>query len=406
MGLSRKKGKKQEKTRNERSREAQLYTLAGLVQETEPVWETADDGNLNKLDNTTKMKYKQSVLASIRMEKRAVVKKRLRVAAACAAVLVAATGIFHEEVRAAISRISYSLSEALGLQSDLAGYKEVLHTSVSAGGYIVTLEEAAAAPEKLALSYAVRREDGRRMLYGFENEFFEGPGTCFDVDYQLFINGVKASRAMMSQNHFLDEEEKLLGGQVTFDLNGWELSCENKFDFRIEGAKASWSFQFRADGSQMYADTKRMDLGYRYFLPNGASITLDELRINALEQSIICHESEIGATEPYAMILRARDEQGRTAEFYPNGFNDGLAFLMIADGGKGFCIDAKTAEVTLYLAEFVDVGPETEQGQLSKSEEEFIVPPVAVSEAADAGTNGKNSTEAGKSVVWELTRLQ
>ena len=115
MGLSRKKGKKQEKTRNERSREAQLYTLAGLVQETEPVWETADDGNLNKLDDTTKMKYKQSVLASIRMEKRAVVKKRLRVAAACAAVLVAATGIFHEEVRAAISRISYSLSEALGL---------------------------------------------------------------------------------------------------------------------------------------------------------------------------------------------------------------------------------------------------------------------------------------------------
>lgn len=143
------------------------------MQETEPVWETADDGNLNKLDDTTKMKYKQSVLASICMEKRAVVKKRLRVAAACAAVLVAATGIFHEEVRAAISRISYGLSEALGLQSDLAGYKEVLHTSVSAGGYIVTLEEAAAAPEKLALSYAVRREDGRRMLYGFENKFFQ-----------------------------------------------------------------------------------------------------------------------------------------------------------------------------------------------------------------------------------------
>lgn len=85
---------------------------------------------------------------------------------------------------------------------DGTGDIQIVHTSVCDGGYVVTLEEAAAAPEKLAISYTVQREDGRPMTYEYENEFYLGVETCFDVNHRLLINGADAVQSVSSADVF------------------------------------------------------------------------------------------------------------------------------------------------------------------------------------------------------------
>ena len=319
-----------------------------------------------KLDDRLKEYYQRSVLDAIHKDRRMTKRKRLRTAAACLAVLIAATMLFHNEVRAAIGRISYSLSMALGLDSDLAEYKEVIHTSVSDGGYMVTLQEAVAAPKKFVVSYTVEREDGRAFTDGFDLSRLFGHTGSFDLEDSLYINGTKR------EQHLLDTQETVLGGKIAYDLAQMDLSGENTYDLRFHSAKGNWNFRFQADGTELYADTKRMTLGSTYQLPNGVKVMLDELTVNDLEQRITMHILEGGDISGYVITLLATDEQGRTAEFY--------------------AADVQGAECMMYAEEYVAVGVKTEQGQVFKGtkEKQMLMP------------FGSDDPE----VVWEMTDLR
>ncbi len=337
------------------------------------------------LDERSKRIYEQAVLAAIRKDRKRAGRTRLKAAAACLAVLTGATILFHEEATAAIDHIGYSLRVAMGLESDLAQYKEVVHTSVRDGGYIVTLEEAAAAPEKLAVSYTVCREDGRP---------FSGSQSSFHVDDQLLINGAHVVRNTIYESRFLDTEETIIGGQIVFEITDADLIGVNTYDLKLENDSGTWKFRFEADGSQLCADTKHLALGDRYRLANGVEIILDELSMNALEQRILFHKS--GGKDldlmRYMLTLHAVDEQGRTAEFYMKSTEDGIHYVMQAEKNKGIASDAKTVTVTLQAVEFVKEGPKTENGQIYKGSDPVIVPPV-------------NTTSDG-TAVWDLERVR
>ena len=373
-----------------------------------------------QLDEDSKKYYQQSVLAAIRKDRRMIRRKRLRAAAACLVVLAAATALFHNEVRAAIGQVSYSLRMALGLDSDLVAYKEVIHTSVSDGGYIVTLQEAVAASGKLAVSYTVQREDGRPFHDGFDlRGIFDTTGS-FDVEDQLFINGKEAGQFREREQHFLNEQETVLGGRISYDLAQIDLSGQNTYDLRLHFGKGNWNFRFQADGSELYADTKRMALGNCYRLPNGTRVTLDELIVNELEQRITMHTSEDGDLSRYIITLQATDEQGRTTGFYVADVK-GTECIMYAE--KNSFPAADTATVRMYVEEFVEAGPETEQGQVLKGTgEKILVPPLqAATDGAKPGepasetsglqnrqeANGLQQAQQGQdAVVWSLTDLQ
>lgn len=299
---------------------------------------------------------------------------------------------------------------------DGTGDIQIVHTSVCDGGYVVTLEEAAAAPEKLAISYTVQREDGRSMTYEYENEFYLGVETCFDVDHRLLINGADAVQSVSSAGCFLNEEETMIGGQITYDIIGADLAGENTYDLKFSNEKGTWAFKFQADGSQLCTDTKRMALGNSYRLPNGSELTLDELSVNALEQRILFHTSKEEDLYSYAVKLHVTDERGQTAVFYPAGSGDGAHWVMNAEKNKSILSDAKRVTVTLYAVKFGD-GTETKDGKISKGIEEFIVPPV-YAESGKASDDGKQDAKqtngletdrdemASNTVVWDLTDLR
>ena len=348
-----------------------------------------EDQYNGKPDDFPRMKYEQSVLCKIRTDRRARRRKRMRVAAASLAVLAAVTAAFHEEVRAAIGRIGYSLGTALKLQDSLDEYKEVVRTTIHDGGYLVTLEEAVVAPQKLVLGYTVRREDGQPFTNGFENAYRIDPRTCFNVTDRLYINGIQTVENRVCRLDFLDEEEKILGGQNAYDITDTDLALENVYELKLSYGSGNWNFRFKADGAAMYGDAKRMALENRFVLPDGTVLTLDELCVNALEQKILLHASEKDVLEAYAITLEAVDDRGRTAEFYLTGSEDGIHYTMYASAGSYLPEGARTAAIAMYAAKFENAGPETVEGRVLK-----------------AGNKSALTPEGDDGTVWDLTALR
>lgn len=310
-----------------------------------------------ELDEMAKKRYERNVLAAIRKEQttqnntnRSTGKKRKGAiaAAACLVLLGGTLAIFHEEVHAAISHISYSISAALGLENDLAQYTEVVNTSVSDKGYVVTLQEAIAAPEKLVISYTAQREDGQPLT------------DYLSLDAALYVNGSRIYGGAGGQAGFLDDEKKILGCETSYDIPDIDLSGENTYELRFTASLDSyagedigghWDFKFKADGMELFSNTKHMSLGNEFTLPNGGSIILDTFSDNELEQRITFHTS--GTFGRYDVMLTATDEQGRIAEFYISRFGDGKGYMLNSQYIENGRIlgDAKTVTVTASAVE-------------------------------------------------------
>ena len=126
----------------------------------------ADGDCLRECLSDVEMKrYESMISEEIKKEKRAGRRSFRRIAAAACAVLVlaACTAAFGEEVNAAVRQIGWSISEALGLSGNLADYREVVNTSVSDQGYVITLREAVVSNEELVITYTLQREDKEPM---------------------------------------------------------------------------------------------------------------------------------------------------------------------------------------------------------------------------------------------------
>lgn len=295
--------------------------------------------------------YQRSVLAAIRREKHLAGLKHLAAAAACLVIIIAAGGIFHHEVQAGIEQFHYSLGSALGLGNSLARYKEAVHTSVTSGDYVITLQEAAAAYEKLYVTCTIQRKDGKAVS---SKETFSWLYT------QLFINGQEINGGIGMSGGFLDQQRKTWKVLLTCSLDGTDLSGKNVYELKLSDLenqeKGTWKFKFRADGSELYADTKIMELDNRYVLPDGTVVTLDRLSLNRLEQRITFHLSGKKCIDNFE--LRVKDEQGRTAKFELAGCAKGKGSLVntyVPDGKQPvktwIADDAKKLTVTAYLTD-------------------------------------------------------
>lgn len=297
-----------------------------------------------------------------------------RMAAACAAaVLLLAGTVFHEEVHAAIEHINWSIGSALGLEKDLVRYRDVLDTAVSDSGYVITLQEAVAADEKLLVNYTIQREDGGKL------------DSMPDPWESLYINGKLVMGGVSGSAEYLDDTHTAVGFARAFPLDGRDLAGENAFELRIrkltdgeKEVKGRWEFAFSADGSELIADTYRLPIGKEYTLPNGITVTLEEFTSNDLEQRVNYHASGADAGR-YDLKLVAVDEQGRQTQFYTRYFRgkEATGYMQnaeILDAGR-IAEDAGRVTVTLYAAAM----PE-ESGKMSDDY-------VQIGEAAEWGLN-------------------
>lgn len=316
----------------------------------------------------SKNKYHQDVLASIRREKRLARQRQLAAAAACLAIIITAGSIFHNEVRAGIGPLHFSLDSALGLGNSLSRYKEVIHTPVTSGNYVITLQEAVAAYEKLYVTCTIQRKDGKAIK---SNETFSW------LYAQLSIKGQLISGSGISGG-FLNEDRKTWRVLLTYSLDGTDFSGKNTYELKLSDLekkeKGTWNFKFEADGSELYADTKIMELDNRYVLPDRTIVTLDRLSLNKLEQRITFHLSGKKCIENFE--LHVKDEHGRTAKFELAGCGNGKGSLVntYVPAGKHpvktwIADDAKKLTVTAYLTDMPEkdgLNPDDYKKQIGK----------------------------------------
>lgn len=291
----------------------------------------ADGDRLMERPEDLDMKtYEANALQEIRKEKRKARRTfgKMAVAACAAVTLLIGTVVFRQEVHAAIDRIAWSLENALGLSGDLADYREVIHTSVADKGYVVTLQEAVISEEKLTVNYTVQREDGQPM---------EQYLTPMEI---LYVNGKQPGGGAGGSASFLDETQTVLGVEMSYDIPGVDLSGENEFQIRIGAlgsgneVRGKWDFAFTADGAALMADTRRIAIGKEFTLPDGVTVTLEELTMNELEQRISFTKS--GATNYIQQVL-AVDSEGHQVEFGLRSADETSGYLSneeIIDDGR------------------------------------------------------------------------
>ena len=272
------------------------------------------------------------------------------VAAACLALVLGVT-VFSSDVHAAIEHIRWSLSSALGLSGDLADYRDIINTTVTDHGYMITLQEVIATDEKLVVNYTIQREDGESM----------GEIPLMPDSDQLYINGMNATNAVSGGSGFIDDEHTIVGISSTFDVPGIDMAQENTYQLKLGSLnnydsdtkiKGTWNFSFTADGSDIITDTTTLPISRTFTVAEGVIVTLEELTMNELEQRI-SYRME-GSTD-YLLQLTATDSTGTQAQFDTKIFQgaNGIGYMQnqeIIDDGR-ISESAETVTMTLYAVE-------------------------------------------------------
>ena len=322
----------------------EAYTLANEIG---AKWEFNTSYQKERLETEKTEKYKKAVTDKIRMENKKghrEASRRMMAAAACIAALIFGTAVFGEKVYAAIEQISWNIGSALGLSGDLAAYSNVVHTSVTDSGYVITLQEVVVAEEKLVVNYTLQREDGEPM-----EKIFVPVG-------KLSINGKTSLGGSSGGGQFLNEEHTITGIEMSYDiLDDVDLTQENSYQLKfeeidIDSVKGKWNFQFTADGADLIADTLRVSLQKEFIIEDGVSIVLEELTLNELEQRIFYH---IEGSSEYMAMVQVEDGAGHQIEFNTSRFDgrSGNGYMLneeVIEDGR-IAEDAESVTFTLYV---------------------------------------------------------
>lgn len=325
----------------------------------------ADECSLKeRLSDVEMGQYKNHILQAIKRERYS--KKRgFRgvYAAACAALLLlAGTVLLGDEVHAMIRQISWSIGNALGISADLAGYSEVVNTSITDDEYIVTLREVIVTEEKLIVSYTMEREDGESPKELIDSSGGANLETGIYPESNLYVNGEKVQCAVMADYSFINEEKTVVGGSAQFQLLPSEIDLSQENEYEIRFYRNRWNiashvgkFAFKADGTDLAADTKRTDIGKTFELPDGVTVTLNEFTTNNLEQRI---SYSLSAHTDYILMVKAVDLAGTQAEFGTRVQSSESGYMQngkrIEDGGVydgRLDESAGSAVMTLYAAQ-------------------------------------------------------
>lgn len=239
--------------------------------------------------------------------------------AVCAASAVIVIGIAasSSEVHAALEQLQWTIGNALGLQEDLADYKEVVNTTAMDGGYAVTLHEVVVTESEVWVNVTVRREDGQPLDI-----------SAISPIASIKVNGRRVLAGGGGGLKYLDEEQTIVGIEMCYNCENVDLVGETAIDISFrqldiwENIKGKWDFSFTADASALMKDTRHIALNRTFTLPNGVTVTLDEFTSNDLEQRINFSADDKDASR-YDMKVIAKDESGKEYPFYMNYFGGG-----------------------------------------------------------------------------------
>lgn len=321
-------------------------------------------------------KYQNAVLKKIRSSERTSTARREKttgmgrgqrhvgrnIAAACAAVFLCSVIIFGGQVQAAIKQIGWSIGSALGLSEEVAPYVDVVNTSAVDAGYVITLEEAAAAEDKLVVAYTLRREDGEPME------------DVWIPEARFYMNDQEVRDGVYGNAKFTDEQHTTVGISAFYDVTGIDMAKENRYRLLFHkidsGTRGKWDFQFTADGTDLVADSMRIPLQREFAIGDKADIVLEELVLNRLEQKIAFHIDGPSnyVISNYDLQVTAEDEAGHTVQFDVRRIDGvtGNGYMLNNSYLEEGWIDEETESLTLTftVAKMIEEKGQTRRGDV------------------------------------------
>lgn len=205
-----------------------------------------------------------------------------------------------------IEDIGYSISEVLGLQSNLEDYTTIINKSVSKNNMDVTINEVILNNDEIVFSYTVE-SDKKLDEIGYEN---------FSIS-SLSINNKDLGAAGSGNPEYIDEHTVknvmrfTLFGIDEDELNG-EVKIKIKFNLfengKIKGQP--WVFKFKADGKQLALDTYEIKMNKTIELESGARLVLEKYTKNDMGEKIYARIDNYDDSKYYDIKIKGIDKNG------------------------------------------------------------------------------------------------
>lgn len=302
-------------------------------------------------------------------------KRLLKVACIILCFIIPLAGIFKNNVAAAISSASDTISQWFTPGTDLSPYETIINTPLKSDGIKVTLESVLVDDQEIIVStlqeypepiknegtwgyrasdfdtFKDLRKDVKKELNNVKTEWNDAPLLAA----QLYVNNEKISGQL--QIIRLDEDSESQAHILySFDKIGKKLdvsdSLEIKMNFEEVTGKSNgkWKFAFKANASELASTSTIIPLDQKLTLPDGGSITLTEYKNNALG-TYIYYTSQ--PHSQYNLQLRGKNDRGETIWFYDYPSPEGGRFK-INNFNAVRANDIENMTLTLYTLKVSD----------------------------------------------------
>ncbi len=272
-----------------------------------------EDYEKEELDDMEKQKLKNNFKRNI--------KKRFNFkrVGTTAAALVLTVGILSQtsfgkavyaNAESKIAQLSYSIGKALGTERNIEPYSNVVNQVVENGGVEVKLTDVIIDKDELILSTILNTNE---------------PVEMSRLDYNIFIDGKRVRNQSASGSGTAIDDSKMLFSEI-YCIDVENIQLRDNMDIRIvfdnlnyftgeseKNIKGKWEFEFRANGSELMANTNALSLDYSFDIDDN-EYTLEEFRYNPVNQKIYGKVDRKGNAS-YDVSLRGHDNLGNEVEF-------------------------------------------------------------------------------------------
>lgn len=297
--------------------------------------------------------WKKTVLSHSRRRKH---KNQAVKYAAAAAVCLLAAGIsfspFSSLVYAQMKVVTYSLSQLLGIQTDLSPYSTAVGQSISKDGYTITLNDVILDQGNLLVSYTTTSPTAIKTP---EEEL------NLSTDVSVFINGKWAEFGASGSSEKVDDYNEINFREIHLDHIDTSGQLDTELYFSLNQQRAG-SISFTASGKELSADTKTVAVNQKITLPDKTEITLEKYTSNQVGQRIYFSAASL---PDYDIMLKGFDNLGNPVEFGMRSFYDGIGQMSVETIENGYIPEAaQSLTLQVYAAEM----PE-ESGQMNQEYE-------------------------------------
>lgn len=210
-----------------------------------------------------------------------------------------------------LSGLSYSISQALGIERNIAPYANVVNQVVESNGTAMKLTDVIIDKDELILSVITSTDK---------------PVQGINFDYDIFINGKKIRNySATGISGPIDDSRTRFSSAYSINIAGIDATgkvnikvvLKNLTYYQSDGAsekvKGKWEFEFVASGRELMADTYSLALDYGFHIGD-EKYTLEEFRYNPVNQKIFGKVKD-RSEHSYEIDLRGKDNLGNKVEF-------------------------------------------------------------------------------------------